>query len=202
LQDKPVVRSSARRLFAVLLTITALVLNVGLSIATNALNLPFFMDSIGTAVVSATLGLWPGLVVAIGTEALFEVVYGMTMRFFPFAICGIATVLIVRAFVKHDRFGSVGEALLASLAVAMANAVLGGIVAAFVYGGITGAGIDFLVTGMVASGQTVLTASFWARVPANLFDKTVAVLVAYFARWPLMNLADRMSRPAVPRSLS
>lgn len=171
-------------------------LNVGLGLATTAMNLPFFMDSIGTTVVSATLGLGPGLVVAIGTEALFEVVYGMTMRFFPFAICGVATVLIVRAFVKYDRFQSVGEALMASLAVAMANAVLGGFVAAFLYGGITGAGIDFLVTGMVAAGQSVLTASFWARVPANLFDKTAAVLIAYFSRVPLLNLADRLSRRA------
>jgi len=172
----------------------AFAVNVGLAIADNALNLPFFMDSIGTTVVSVTLGLVPGLIVAVGTEALFEVVYGMTMRFFPFAICGIATVLILRAFVKRERFASIGDALLASLAVAMANAILGGLVAAFVYGGITGAGIDFLVTGMIAAGQSVLTASFWARVPANLFDKTLAVLVAYFAMRPILDLSATYPR--------
>jgi len=198
-QDRTVGGVSVHPLFAGILTVAALAVNLGLSMADNALNLPFFMDSIGTTVVAATLGLAPGLIVAIGTEALFEVVYGMTMRYFPFAICGVATLLIIRAFVMSGRFQSIGEALLASLAVAMANAVLGGIVAAFLYGGITGAGIDFLVTGMIAAGQSVLTASFWARVPANLFDKTVAVLIAYFARDPILQLSEQLAAKRYPR---
>ncbi len=41
-------------------------------------------------------------------------------------------------------------------------------------------GVDYLVTGLVAAGQSILSASFWARIPANLFDKTIAVLAAYF----------------------
>ncbi|WP_455381409.1 hypothetical protein [Salinispira pacifica] len=191
------VRASGRRasfpLLTLLFTLAALALNLVLSVINNALNLPFFMDSIGTAVVSAAFGIVPGLIAAVGTELLFELVYGWTFRFLPFAVCGIATVLIIRAFVAAGRFETVGEALLASLAVAMANALLGGVISAFVFGGITGAGIDYLVTGMVAAGQSVLTASFWARVPANLIDKTLAVLVAFFVRYPLESFVARRS---------
>ncbi|MFW6289207.1 MAG: ECF transporter S component [Spirochaetota bacterium] len=193
-------RTPSSLVFAVLLVLAALIVNVGLSLINTALNLPFFLDSIGTAVVAAVAGLAPALVVAIGTNMLFEVTYGFTLAHLPFAVCGIATVFIVRAFVRTGNFRNVGNVLVASLAVAMANAILGGIVAAFLFGGVTGVGIDFLVTGLVASGQSLLTASFWARVPANIIDKTIAVFVAYFSFAPLRRLGHRLSRDRVRRA--
>lgn len=181
-------------LFAVAVTIASLATNLVLSLLNTALNLPFFLDAIGTALAAATLGLVPALVVAVGTNALFELAYGMGLTHLPFAICGIATVLIIRGFLRIGWFDTVGHALVASLAVAFANAVLGAMIAAFVFGGITGVGIDYLVSGLVASGQSLLSASFWARVPANIIDKTVAVFVAYACREPLLRLAGRIAR--------
>ena len=178
----------------------ALGVNLGLSLINTALNLPFFLDAFGTAVAAATVGLVPALIVAVGTNALFEVAYGFSLTHLPFALCGIATVLIVRAFVRRGRLRNVGDLVVASLAVAMANAILGGFIAAFVFGGITGVGIDFLVTGLVSSGQSLLSASFWARVPANIIDKTLAVFVAYVARVPLRRLARRLARRSAVRS--
>jgi len=184
----------------VFLVLAALIVNLGLSLINTALNLPFFLDSIGTAVVAAVTGLVPALVVAVGTNLLFEVAYGFTLTHLPFALCGIATVFIVRAFVRTGNFRNVGNVLVTGLAVAMANAILGGIIAAFLFGGVTGVGIDFLVTGLVASGQSLLTASFWARVPANIIDKTIAIFVAYFLFAPLRRLGHDLSRRGVPRT--
>jgi energy-coupling factor transport system substrate-specific component len=178
-------------LYTFLIVAAALATNVGLSLVNTALNLPFFLDAIGTAVAAATIGIVPALVVAVGTNALFEAAYGFTFTHLPFAICGVATVLIIRGFVRSGRFGSVSHALFASLAVAMANATLGAMIATLLFGGITGVGIDFLVTGLVASGRSLLSASFWARVPANIIDKTIAVFVAYVAYAPLRRIARR-----------
>ncbi|MFO8078829.1 MAG: ECF transporter S component [Armatimonadota bacterium] len=177
------------------MTVVALTTNVLLNAVNTALNLPFFLDAIGTALAAATLGLVPALVVAVGTNVLFELVYGLTLTHLPFAVCGIATVLIVRGFLRVGWFSSIGHAVLTSLAVAFANAVLGAIIAAFVFGGITGVGVDYLVSGLVASGHSLLSASFWARIPANTIDKTVAVFVAYACREPLLRLAHRFARP-------
>ena len=157
----------------------SLAANVGLNAANGVLELPFFFDSIGTAVTAATLGLVPGLVVAVATNIAFEIVEGMPLTHLPFSICGVATALIVWWFVRTGRFATLGEALVASIAVALANSVLGALIATYLFGGLTAVGVDYLVTGLVAAGQSILTASFWARVPANLFDKTVAVLVAF-----------------------
>ena len=155
-------------------------MNAGLNAANNALSMPFFFDSIGTAIVAAIVGLVPAILVAVGTNLLIEVIMGFPWTNMPFAICGIATAAIVWAFVRRDAFSTIGSVLLASLLVALANSVLGAIIATFVYGGVTGVGVDYLVTGLVSAGQSLVSASFWARVPANLFDKTIAVLVAYF----------------------
>lgn len=180
-------------LFTIGVVIVALATNLGLSLLNTALNLPFFLDSIGTAVAAATLGIVPALVVAVGTNVLFELVYGFTLTHLPFAICGIATVLIVRGFMRIGWFDAIGHALIVSLAVAFANAVLGAVIATFLFGGITGVGIDYLVSGLITSGGSLFSASFWARVPANIIDKTFAVFVAYACREPLLRLARRIA---------
>lgn len=163
-----------------LAVIAGIAVNGGLNAANNALSLPFFFDSIATAVVAATMGLIPGFIVAVGTNMLIEVFMGFPWTNVPFALCGMATAVIVWAFVRRGAFNNIGNVLLASLLVALANSLLGATIATFVYGGVTGVGVDYLVTGLVAAGQSIVSASFWARIPANLFDKTIAVLVAYF----------------------
>ncbi len=163
-----------------LVIVVGIAVNGGLNAANNALSLPFFFDSIATAVVAATMGLVPGFVVALGTNMLIEVFMGFPWTNVPFALCGMATAVIVWVFVRRGAFNNIGNVLLASLLVALANSLLGATIATFVYGGVTGVGVDYLVTGLVAAGQSIVSASFWARIPANLFDKTIAVLVAYF----------------------
>jgi energy-coupling factor transport system substrate-specific component len=177
-----------------LLTVACLAVNVGLNYLNHLLDLPFFFDSIGTSIAAVSLGLVPGLFVAVATNASFELVYGIDFTNLPFAICGILTVFLVRAFLLGQQRPDLGGVLLASLVVALVNAIVGGIIATFLFDGITGVGVDFVVTGMVASGRSLFTAAFWARVPANLFDKSLAV----FAAWALMNpMAHLLSRGAI-----
>lgn len=185
-------------LFVTGVVLAGLVTNVGLSLVNESIPLPFFMDSIGTAVAVVTVGLGPAMIVAVGTNALFELAYGMDLEHLPFALCGIASALIIHAFVRRGRFSTLGDALVLSLLVALANALCGAVIAAFLYGGVTGVGIDYLVSALVASGQSMLGASFWARVPANIVDKSIAVGIAFFAREPLLRLATRLI-PTEPR---
>ena len=71
------------------------------------------------------------------------------------------------------------HAILGVLFVTIANAILGTIVASYVFGGVTGHASDYLVKGFVLAGQNMIQASFWARIPSNLVDKTIAVLPAF-----------------------
>jgi energy-coupling factor transport system substrate-specific component len=175
------------------LVVASLSVNAGLSWINESLELPFFMDSIGTSVAAVILPFWPALFVALATNFTMELVLGLTGYAWPFFICSLATFAIIRGFMSADRFHTVGDALLVSLLVAIANAILGGIVAAFVFGGLTTVGLDYLVTGLVSAGQSLLTAAFWARVPVNLIDKTVAIFIAFFLAAPLARWSRRLS---------
>ncbi len=162
-----------------------ILLNAGFNYVNNRFGLPLFLDSVFTAVVTAGVGLAPGPLVGIGSNALHEVLQGYPGTHLPFALAQVATALIVWGFVRRGRFDTVGLALVAAITVAIANAVIGSIVSVALFGGLTDVGVDYLVTLLVASGTSLASASFWARLPANLVDKTIAILAAFFLAPPM-----------------
>ncbi len=173
--------SEKRSLLLTLLLITAAIaLNALLNFLNELLNLPLFLDTIGTAVAAAVLGTIPGLATALFTNLLFELLYGFPLIHYPFALCGMATALIIGLMAKQGYFSTLLHAVIATILVTLANSLLGATIATFVFGGVTGVSIDFLVTGLLLTGQSILSASFWARVPVNLIDKSIAVFIAFY----------------------
>ena len=171
-------KKSLRLIF--LFMAAAIALNALLNFLNELLNLPLFLDTIGTATAAAVLGTLPGLVVALFTNLLFELLYGFPLIHYPFALCGLSTALIVGQMAKQGYFNSLLHAVIATILVTLANSLLGAAIATFVFGGVTGVGIDFLVTGLLLAGQSILSASFWARIPVNLIDKSIAVFIAFY----------------------
>jgi len=168
--------------FVVVITLLGIVFNGFLNLLNTTLNLPLFFDSIGTAVIAALFGPLAGVVVGLLTNLFLELLYGFPWIHAPFALCGVATALIVGYMAKARRFNTLFDAVIVSLLVTLANSVLGAVIATFLFGGITGVAIDYLVTGFLVSGQSILSATFWARIPANLIDKTIAVFTALLLR--------------------
>jgi energy-coupling factor transport system substrate-specific component len=140
---------------------------------------PLFYDSIGTAIVAAVFGIVPGIITALITHGLMEVFNSFSGDFYPFVVCNLATAVLVGSMVSRRRLRRLHHAILAVLLVTIANAVLGTIVATYLFAGVTGHASDYLVNGFLIAGQSMIQASFWARIPANLVDKTIAVLPAY-----------------------
>ena len=147
--------------------------------------LPLFMDSVGTAVAAALLGPLPGAAVALISQLSFEVWDGFNWMFAPWVVCSFATALIVGFAVGARRFSSLFDLGLVIIAVSLANAVLGALVHIYLYGGYAGHATDLLVQSFELLTGGPLLAAFWARIPLNLLDKSIAVSVAYLAyrRW-------------------
>jgi energy-coupling factor transport system substrate-specific component len=166
------------------LAIAVLVLPV-LNVALNRLilftSVPLFMDSIGTAVSAAVFGLPLGLATAVLTNAFGELAAGFPMIHLPFALCGMATALIVHTLVRWNRFSTPLNFFLASLLVALANSILGAIIATFVFGGGTGVNIDVIVSGFALAFGDIFSAALIARVAVNIIDKAPAVFLAMMA---------------------
>jgi energy-coupling factor transport system substrate-specific component len=143
--------------------------------------IPLFLDSILTAVAAAIFGIWPGILVALLTNSFGELFSGFHGIAIPFAICGIATAVIVGLMAKRGKFVTILQLAFGILAVSLANSLLGAVIATFVFGGQTGVNIDVLVDGLTAALGNIFSAAFLARIPANFVDKGIAVLAAYLA---------------------
>lgn len=140
--------------------------------------IPFFMDSIFTAIAAAVWGPWQGIATAVMTNVLFEAEGGFTGTNLPFALCGVATALVVSAFVRARAYEGPFRTILCIAAVTLANSLLGAMIATFVFGGGTRSNIDDIVAGFALFTDSILTATFLARIPINFVDKALAVLPA------------------------
>lgn len=146
----------------------------------GALGGPLYLDSIGTAVVAAVMGPWVGAI----SGLLYNVVsalMGGNMVSALFGICNIGTGLIVGYMTKWGFFEKWWQVLIvANVLVSFWNAATGSPIASVVYGGVDGsAGTSVSIAALQAIGADLVTAGFIARMPINLIDKGIAVLIAW-----------------------
>lgn len=161
----------------------------------SKLALPLYMDSIGTAIVAAVMGPWVGAVSGVLYNVISALISG-NMLSVMFGLCNIATAFIIGFMAKSGKFTTWVHAVVATILVALANAIMGAPIAVVVYGGIQGGGVDLVVAGFLAVGQDILSAAFLARVPINLVDKGIACFVAWLI---LMRLPENMRTMAGSR---
>lgn len=152
-------------------------INAGLNMLIQTTPVPLFLDSIGTG-VAAVMGLPYGLITAVATNLLEEVFTGFAGTHAPFAICGMATALIVWWMVRTQRTQTPMQFIYGTFLVALANSILGAVIAVFVYGGGTGTNIDVAVAGFALALDNIISAAFLARLAVNLLDKAPVVLAA------------------------
>ena len=142
--------------------------------------LPFFLDSIFTAVAGALFGVFAGLAAGLASNLIMEVAHGLQGLYWPWALCNMATGAIVGLAVRLRRFTIIGDLLLVIFAVALANSLLGTIIATQVFGGLTtGNTIDSIVLGFMATGRSIASSAFLGRIVSNLIDKAIAVGIAF-----------------------
>jgi energy-coupling factor transport system substrate-specific component len=152
-------------------------------------SLPLFLDSIFTVLSAALFGLGPGLATAVLTNGSIEALTGFPGVHIPFALCGMATAAIVARAVGRGRFHSPLDLALVTLELSLANAVIGATVAVFAFGGFTDVNVDVIVSGFATAFGNILSAAFLARLPVNIVDKGIAILVTLL----VLHLADRRS---------
>jgi energy-coupling factor transport system substrate-specific component len=152
-------------------------LNLAFGMLNHALALPLYFDSILTMVVTALFGLVPGLVTAASTNAVLTIGKAVLL---PFVLCNACTALIVAAMRRTGKLESISSYLWMGLWTGLANAVVGSIISAFAFGGITSMHkIDELVSGFVVAGQSLVSSVFLAGALTNLVDKTLSALIAF-----------------------
>jgi len=166
-------------LWQVLAVLAGVGVNVAFSGLNHALQLPLFLDSVGTVAVAATIGLVPGLLVGGLTNLTLEAVKGFPGIVAIFGLVNMATAVVTWLFVSRGFFRTLFDALWVVFALALTNALLGSLIVTVVFGGFTDEPLDNVVRSLMITGESLFTSAFLGRVFINVVDKGVAVLAAF-----------------------
>lgn len=163
--------------YVVALVPVAAALNVVGSTINTALNLPTFLDMIGTAVVAILLGPWWGALVGVITNIGGAVILGPVG--IPFALVNVAGALVWGYGVRSFAMGASAFRFFAlNVIVALVTSAVAAPIVAFVFGGATGHASDALTVVFVNAGQGLFAAVLASNVLVTLADKTISGFVA------------------------
>lgn len=153
-----------------------LLIPVGVSISvvgyqmSTILKLPVFIDQIGTVMVSMIAGPWIGLL----TGLLGNVVNGMLNPLsFAFSIVSMCVGFSSGYFSKWKMYTNPIGLVIACVFLAIISAMTAAIVTVFLFGGVTGAGTDFITAAFIATGDAL-----WKSViSTNLISGTINTII-------------------------
>ncbi len=154
----------------------AIAANIVLGILTSALKLPLYLDTIGTVFVAVLAGPWYGAAVGGLTNLLTGILYNV--KDIPFLLVSVVIGIVVGFIAKKYSFNFI-TALITGLILSIVAPLIGTPIGIWVYGGLTGTGMDFLFLWLRESGSSIFAASFIPKVINNLLDKVGTCLLVY-----------------------
>lgn len=155
-------------------------LAVGINLAmgkfASATALPVFLDTIGTVLVAALMGLGPALVTGLVSQSALTLLDGklMWMAFLPVQL-GVA--LFAAGAARRAVFATTGRALLGGVLLGILAATLSWPISYLVFGGVTAGGVTVLTTLLVGLGTPLKWAVYAASLSNDVLDKSVTFLL-------------------------
>lgn len=164
---------------------------VGAFIALN-LRIPIYMDSIGTIMAAALLGPLYGVLTGLCGSIVSGVSFDIySLYFAPVQIfTGLLSGLMFKAgFMKKFKMP------IGVLAVSIFSSLVGAIIAAFLFGGITSSGSSYIVAVLSNLGVNKVISVFIVQFLTDYADKFIAVsLVASVTMGMPQNLRQKLVR--------
>jgi len=165
----------------ILITLGAAILNNVVQLLSEyVFPIPFYFDSMFTIAVGIFFGWIPGMITGLLTNIGIEITHNFHGLSGPFAVVNMATGVIAGLIAADkDKYWSLPRQIYMILALTTANVLLGAYIVNVLFGGFTGSPPDILVSALLLMGQNQALASIMARIPINLVDKGLPVLIIY-----------------------
>ena len=145
----------------------------------DGLQLPLYLDMVGTAVAAVLLGPWRGAAVGVATNLLGVVTSGLISL--PFALVNVVGALIWGyGFRRFGAARSPSRFLLLNVVVAVACTVVAVPILVFAHG-VTGNGADSVMARVEAAGHGLLLAVLSVNLLTSVADKLIAGFIALAA---------------------
>ena len=164
-----------RRSQKLALIVVGLTLNLGLGFLVSALKLPFYLDTIGTILVTYYGGLDVGIIVAIATMSLGSLYSPTDWAYIPTAI---AVAIFVRFTRPIGYLVKVLPTALLGLALGVVCALISAPITVFAFGGMSTAGADYLTAAFHALGKTIANSVILGGLASDPVDKLFTSLIS------------------------
>lgn len=157
----------------------SLFLNLFCSEVATYLNLPIFLDSTGTMLAAVTIGPWVGGILGLMTNVIKGLYH--SPQSIPFGLVNMAIgILTGYLAIQLKDYRKPFAPLLVGCATAIAAPLVAAPIATYMYGGISAHSIDKFVVTMMDSGQSILSSTFWGRIPYSFVDKLISAYLVLF----------------------
>lgn len=153
-------------------------INVGIGAIVKILNLPIYMDSIGTIIATLLLGWRSGAIVGV----LGFVITSIFIN--PFAIYFIGTqiaiALVINYIAKQGWFSHIWKVVLSGIVLGITTAITSAPVIILVFQGATGNGAALVTSFFVQMGNQIVKSVFLSGLSIEPIDKVIQCLLAFF----------------------
>jgi energy-coupling factor transport system substrate-specific component len=155
----------------------AIVINIVVGQIVTWLKLPVFLDSIGTVLVAIMAGPIAGAIVGTLSNLIWGLIFNpVAAAFFPVAlVIGLSAGILAR----YGWFTNLWKTVVAGVIISIASTIVAIPIVAYMFGGATGSGTDFMTAYMLAVGNGFLESIAISNLVQNLADKVITVVVAF-----------------------
>lgn len=155
----------------------AIALNLGIGALVKALNLPLYLDSVGTIIATILLGWKRGAIVGV-------VGFILTSIFFnPVAIYFIGTQIVIALFVnfvgKKGWFSNLLKTIISGVGLGIIAALVSAPVIIWVFGGATGNGSALVTSFFVKLGNQIANSVLLSGISIEPIDKGLQCVLAF-----------------------
>lgn len=149
---------------------------VGYQLST-ILKLPVFIDQIGTMLVSMIAGPWVGLLTGFLGNLVNGMINPIAIAFSFVSMCiGFASGFFSRWKFYNNIFGII----IAMACLTVISAFSAAIVTVFLFGGVTGAGTDFMTAAFLATGAALWNSVISTNLISGAINTVLNFLISYF----------------------
>jgi len=156
----------------------AIAINIAVGQLIYVLQIPIYLDSIGTILVGVLAGPWAGALTGLLTNLIWGL-SGLNVIYAPFAAVGALIGLLAGLFAEARWLRSWWKAILAGVITGLFAAAISAPIATYVFGGVTGAGTDIVVAMFRAMGVNPLASSFAQGIVSDPLDKAISFLLVW-----------------------
>ena len=163
----------------IILVLLALALNIALGhLMQFVLKTPLFLDSIGTILVGGLLGPLAGALVGAFSNLIWYFILG-DQSILPYAMTAAFIGWAAGIVFSLDGFNRFRRIVLSGLLVGIVAAIISAPITAYVFGGVTGSGTDYLASILTETGANVLQAATIQGFISDPIDKVISFIVAW-----------------------